>query len=136
VLGLSSFFEYFDLDPNGPDAARANSIIGATSGLFAGGGAIGALITTWLADKIGRVRSIQLTCLVCIIAAAIQGGSVHIVMFLLGRFISGVGVGLIVTLVPVYQSEISPAEVRGRMVGSHGFLIVTGYVRALKHILA
>lgn len=131
VLGLPSFYAYFDLDPKGPNAARTNSILGATSGLFAGGGAIGALILTWLADKVGRVRALQITCALCVLSAAIEGGSVHIIMFLLGRFVSGVGVGLIVTLVPIYQSEISPAEVRGRMVGSHGFLIVTGYVGAI-----
>ena len=129
VLGLDSFFQYFNLD-QGPNASKANAIIGATSGLFAGGGAIGALITTWLADKVGRIRAVQITCTLCVISGALQRGSVHIAMFLFGRFISGVSVGLIVTLVPIYQSEISPAEVRGRMVGSHGFLIVTGYALA------
>jgi MFS family permease len=49
-------------------------------------------------------------------------------MFLVGRLLSGLGVGLIVTLVPIYQSEISPAKSRGKVVGSHGTLIVTGYV--------
>jgi MFS family permease len=123
-LGLQSFFNYFDLT----STTSGNSIIGATSGLFAGGGAIGALILAWLANKFGRVRAIKVTCVVCIISGAIQAGSIHIAMFLVGRFLSGVGVGLIVTLVPIYQSEVSPAESRGRMVGSHGFLIVTGYV--------
>ncbi len=33
-------------------------------------------------------------------------------------------------VVPIYQSEISPAHSRGRMVGAHGFLIVVGYVSA------
>lgn len=49
-------------------------------------------------------------------------------MLLVGRFINGIGVGMIDVAVPIYQSEISPAKVRGRMVGSHGFLVVVGYV--------
>ncbi|CRG89086.1 Quinate permease [Talaromyces islandicus] len=127
VLGLSSFLEYFEIHNN---SSKSNSIIGATSGLFAGGGAIGALISAWLANKAGRVRALQVTCIICIVSAAIQGGSVNIAMFLIGRFVSGIGVGLMVTLVPIYQSEVSPAESRGRMVGHHGFLIVTGYAFA------
>ncbi|KAL3462308.1 general substrate transporter [Aspergillus heterothallicus] len=129
VLGLNTFFEYFDLNPE-PGNGSSNAIIGASSGLFAGGGAIGALALAWLANKAGRVRSMQLTCLICIISGAIQGGSIHIAMFLIGRFLSGIGVGLMVALVPIYQSEVSPTESRGKMVGSHGFLIVTGYACA------
>ncbi|KAJ5398588.1 hypothetical protein N7465_009077 [Penicillium sp. CMV-2018d] len=129
VLGLNSFFGYFGLSSNSGDS-HSNSIIGASSGLFAGGGAIGALALAWLADRTGRVRSMQVTCIICIISGAIQGGSIHIAMFLIGRFLSGIGVGLMVTLVPIYQSEVSPTKSRGKMVGSHGFLIVTGYAFA------
>lgn len=49
-------------------------------------------------------------------------------MLLVGRFLNGIGVGMMDVAVPIYQSEISPAKVRGRMVGSHGFLVVVGYV--------
>lgn len=49
-------------------------------------------------------------------------------MFLVGRFINGIGVGMMDVSVPIYQSEVSPANARGRMVGSHGFLVVVGYV--------
>ncbi|KAM5344574.1 hypothetical protein ACJ41O_013109 [Fusarium nematophilum] len=51
-------------------------------------------------------------------------------MLLVGRFINGIGVGMIDVAMPIYQSEISPAKVRGRMVGSHGFLMVMGYTMA------
>lgn len=45
----------------------------------------------------------------------------------------GFGIGILVTLVPLYQSEVSPAESRGLMVGLHGVLIgfsysLTGFV--------
>lgn len=66
--------------------------------------------------------------LICVVSAAIQTGSVHIAMFLVGRFLNGIGVGMMDVSVPIYQSEVSPARSRGRMVGSHGFLVVVGYV--------
>jgi MFS family permease len=38
--------------------------------------------------------------------------------------------GSIVTLVPLYQSEIAPPSIRGLLVGMHGALIGTGYMIA------
>ena len=52
----------------------------AANGLFAGGGIIGALIISPSLNKLGRRLSIQIICTVCIVSAAIQGGSVHIAM--------------------------------------------------------
>jgi hypothetical protein len=34
------------------------------------------------------------------------------------------------SLIPVYQSEIAPAATRGRMVASHGILVISGYAMA------
>jgi len=100
----------------------------ATNGLFAGGGLIGCFLITYLADKIGRKRSIQATAILCIIAGALQAGSVHIAMFLVARFMMGVGIGMVNVITPLYQSEVSPAKSRGRLVGSHGFILCVGYV--------
>ncbi|KAH7252798.1 general substrate transporter [Fusarium tricinctum] len=123
VLGLTSFLDYFNLSTSGPDAARSNRIIGANNGLFAGGGIIGCFLVPTLLDRCGRRLAIQLTTLICIISAALQAGSVHVAMLLIGRFLNGIGIGMIDVAVPIYQAEISPASKRGRMVGSHGFLV-------------
>jgi MFS family permease len=66
-------------------------------------------------------------------------------MFIVMRFITGIGIGefsgpqlvtglylikvigAIVTLVPLYQSEIVPPRIRGLLVGMHGVLICVGY---------
>ncbi|KAK5167528.1 uncharacterized protein LTR77_007227 [Saxophila tyrrhenica] len=130
VFGLPSFFAYFDLSLEGEGAKHGNDIIGAANGLFAGGGMIGALIISPSLNKFGRKLTIQAICVICVVASAIQGGSVHIGMFLAGRFLSGLGVGMMQVSVPIYQSELSPAKQRGRMVGGHGILIVCGYAMA------
>lgn len=36
---------------------------------------------------------------------------------------------MLCSAVPLYQSELSPPGRRGRMVGSHGALLATGFVR-------
>jgi MFS family permease len=43
---------------------------------------------------------------------------------------SNKSVGALVTLVPLYQSEIAPPRIRGLLVGMHGVLICVGYALA------
>lgn len=52
---------------------------------------IGCGFVAWLADKVGRTRAIQIISCICITSAIIQGASVHIAMFLVGRFMAGMG---------------------------------------------
>lgn len=66
------------------------------NGLFSTGGALGSLSTAYTAEAFGRLRTIQLACLVCILGAALMTGAVNIPMFLASRFIMGWGVGQIV----------------------------------------
>jgi MFS family permease len=89
---------------------------------------VGCIIVGWLADRVGRVRTIQMICALSVISAIIQGASVHIGMFLAGRTLGGMGAAMMNAITPIYQSEVSPADMRGKMVGTHGFLIVCGYV--------
>lgn len=49
-------------------------------------------------------------------------------MFLAGRFICGMGVGVLLTVCPMYMSELSPAAARGWQVGHHAIFLVFGYV--------
>lgn len=128
VLGLNSFFKYFGIDLYGPNAAESSRITGATNGVFAAGGLLGCILMTWLGDAFGRKVAIQVTSVLCVIAGIIQAASVHIAMFLVGRTLMGVGVGMVNVITPLYQCEISPAHLRGRMVGTHGFILCVGYV--------
>lgn len=131
VLGLTSFFKYFGIDLYGSNAAEGSRITGATNGVFAAGGLLGCILMTWLGDAFGRKVAIQVTSVLCIIAGIIQAASMHIAMFLVGRFLMGLGVGMVNVITPLYQSEISPAHLRGRMVGTHGFILCVGYVSDL-----
>lgn len=126
VIGLPAFFPYFDIVAS---SSKGSSIIGAINGVYYGGGALGCWTISYLADYFGRRRCIQIICVGCIISAALQAGSVHIAMLLVARLLNGFCIGLINSVVPTYQSEIAPAAQRGRLVGSHGFIICIGYVR-------
>lgn len=101
--------------------------MGAINGLFQAGGLFGTLMAGVTGDKFGRCKAMFIACLFAIIGGALQAGSVHIAMFLVARFIAGVGIGGLVMLVPLWQSEISPPHSRGLLVGLHGVSILIGY---------
>ncbi|KAH7118336.1 general substrate transporter [Dactylonectria macrodidyma] len=127
VTGLPSFLDYYGLTSEGLKAAWSASMIGAMNSLYSAGGLIGALSVGWLADRLGRKRSIQLICAFCVFASILTTASVNIAMFLVGRTLQGASSGMIDTICPLYQSEVSPAHARGRMVGMHAFFLVLGY---------
>jgi hypothetical protein len=95
TLGQPSWYAYFDLsqDPTNPRYDFTNSILGTMNGVFSAGGCFGALCVAWACDRLGRRSSILLASPVAVVGGALQGGAVHIAMFLVGRLLSGFAVG-------------------------------------------
>lgn len=124
LIGQPSWYDYMGLISGTP---HTNAILGAINGVYAAGGAFGCLGNMYTAEKFGRRRSIQIGCIISIISATLMTASVDIPMFIVSRFFMGFGIGMLVTLVPLYQSEVSPPESRGLMVGLHGVLIGFSY---------
>lgn len=79
--------------------------------------ALGALFVGALADIYGRERTLSLASLLTIFGALVQALSATLTQMTLGRFIIGLGIGAFAAGVPLYISEISPPELRGRIVG-------------------
>jgi MFS family permease len=103
TLGQPGFLSYFNL---GGDASHTNAITGAINGLYCAGATFGALTVGWMCEARGRKETMYLGSAVCILGGALQTGSVNIAMFLVSRFITGWGIGMMVVLIPIYQSEI------------------------------
>ncbi|KEP53024.1 putative MFS monosaccharide transporter [Rhizoctonia solani 123E] len=80
---------------------------------------VGAFITSIasgrVADIIGRRRTLFTGACIFVVGGAIQTFTTGFEVMVLGRIVSGFGVGLLSTIVPIYQSEISPAEHRGKL---------------------
>lgn len=81
---------HFSLSP------YTNTDAGAMNGLFFAGGALGSLSIAYTASAYGRLRTIQIACLVCILGAALMAGAANVAMYLASRFIMGWGVGQMV----------------------------------------
>ncbi|CAK7204028.1 hypothetical protein SEUCBS139899_006779 [Sporothrix eucalyptigena] len=129
TLGQPGWYAYFDLvsDETSARYAYTKRIEGAMNGLFCAGGFFGCVFIGWSSNAMGRRKSLFVALPVAIIGGALQAGAAHIAMFLVGRFIGGIAVGILVTLVPLFQSEIAPPAVRGFLVSQHGVMMVLGY---------
>ncbi|KAL7896709.1 general substrate transporter [Trichoderma sp. SZMC 28014] len=104
-------------------AARQGTIVG----LLCIGSLIGALIAGKMADTIGRRLSISLFAFFTCIGTIIEiSSSTHWVQFAVGRLVTGVSIGALSVVVPMYQSESTPALIRGVIVSSYQLLITLG----------
>ena len=128
IIGQPSFYKSLNLAEQGqPGYDHTAQIIGAFNGVQAAGACIGAMFNSWSANALSRKRTIQIGAIITVVAAALCGGAVNVAMFMVGRFVSGFGIGVLVTCIPVYQSELAPAEFRGLMVCMHGVMFGVGY---------
>ena len=90
----------------------------------------GALLGAPVADILGRRHGIQFACLVFCLGVALQTGSHNIATFVVGRVFAGLGVGLVSTLVPMYQSECAPKWIRGAIVTGYQWAVTIGLLLA------
>jgi MFS transporter, SP family, sugar:H+ symporter len=95
------------------------------------GSAVGAWYAGPLADRWGRVRSMQVAA-VLLAASALGSGLVTGVWdLILWRVIGGMGVGVASVIAPTYIAEVSPAHMRGRLGSMQQLAIVLGIFAAL-----
>ncbi len=69
-----------------------------------------SLVVGKVGDIIGRRKTILYGSMIFFVGGALQTMANGMPMMMLGRIIAGVGVGMLSTIVPVYQSEISPPQ--------------------------
>jgi MFS family permease len=79
------------------------------------GAFISSLLVGRIGDLIGRRKTILYGSIVFSIGGAFQTFATGLPMMMLGRIVAGLGVGALSTIVPVYQSEISPPHNRGKL---------------------
>ncbi|KAK4162244.1 putative high-affinity glucose transporter [Cladorrhinum sp. PSN259] len=79
------------------------------------GALISSLMVGHIGDIIGRRKTILYGSCIFFVGGALQAFSLNVGMMMGGRIIAGLGVGMLSTIVPVYQSEISPPHNRGKL---------------------
>ncbi|KAF8515073.1 MFS monosaccharide transporter [Gautieria morchelliformis] len=90
----------------------------------------GALAAAPVADRAGRRMGIIVSCIVFSAGVALQTASTTMPLFVVGRVVAGLGVGLVSCIVPMYQSECSPKWIRGAVVSCYQWAITIGLLLA------
>jgi len=113
------FLKFFD----NPDALQIGTMVAVLE--------IGAFATSLAAgrvgDLIGRRGTLFIGAIVFATGGAIQTITTGFWIMVVGRIIAGCGVGLLSTIVPIYQSEISPPDHRGALACMEFTVNVFGY---------
>ncbi len=124
IGGAKPFYELFfgiSESPLMQGVAMTTALVGCLAGAMVAGAA---------ADKYGR-KPLLMTSAVLFTVSAIGTGLFNdFVLFNFWRFVGGVGIGVASALAPMYIAEVSPADIRGRMVSLNQMTIVLGILSA------
>jgi sugar porter (SP) family MFS transporter len=87
---------------------------------------IGSLLGSRPSDKFGRKNTLYFVAIAYLISSLGTAFADNWYLFLAFRFLGGLGVGASSVTAPIYISEVSPADSRGRLVGLFQFNVVLG----------
>ncbi|KAK3077127.1 hypothetical protein LTS18_011150, partial [Coniosporium uncinatum] len=90
----------------------------------------GCIMALFLGEYFGRRRSMWIAMVWIIVGGALQASSYGVPQLMVARFITGIGTGIETSTVPMYQSELSKAHQRGRLVCSEAMFVGVGIVIA------
>ena len=124
IGGAKPFYElYFGISgsPLLQGVAMTTALIGCL---------VGAMVAGAAADRFGRKPLLMTAAVLFTVSAVATGLFNDFTLFNLSRFIGGVGIGVASALSPMYIAEVSPAEIRGRMVSLNQMTIVLGILAA------
>lgn len=117
VLEMVDFMTLFQ-----PDEWQKGFIVSS----FQLGACLGALLASFAADFLGRRMAIGLGSLIFIGGAIFQTAAFNLAVLYTGRIISGVSIGVLSMIVPLYQSELAPKDIRGRLITLQQLAITFG----------
>lgn len=94
------------------------------------GTVLGALLGGFPAARFGRKKTLVGIGLLYLVSAIGSALASDVTMFMIARFIGGLGVGVSTIAAPMFISEIAPPKNRGKLAGMFQFNIVFGILMA------
>ena len=113
------FTQYFGFTP----AQQGWVISSAGYGCF-----LGAISAGYLTSALSRKYTLILAALLYIISAVGSGVADALYVLVSYRIILGLSIGMIAMTSPMYIAEISPSNIRGKMVTFHQLAMVVGFI--------
>jgi SP family xylose:H+ symportor-like MFS transporter len=91
---------------------------------------LGSILSGAAADRYGRKKLLILSAALFAVSSVLTGWAQTFAMFVTWRIAGGVAIGIASNVSPIYIAEVSPAEMRGRMVSLNQLTIVFGILAA------
>jgi len=110
--------------------ALSPGVHGFAMGAALYGTVVGSLLGSWPADRFGRRPTLLSVGALFLVSALASALATNVELFIVARFIGGVGIGISTVAAPLYISEIAPPDRRGRLAAMFQFNIVLGIVIA------
>lgn len=118
ILATWQYKDYFD----NPESVTQGGIMAS----LAGGCLLGALVSSYIGDHIGRRDSMMIACVIFIAGSIVMCAVQDKSMLIVARIINGSGVGLLTSQGPIYIAEMSPSNMRGRLIAMQQWMITWG----------
>ncbi|RLM09819.1 hypothetical protein BIY27_15060 [Gibbsiella quercinecans] len=116
---IGSLTSYFSLTPSETGWAVSSVILGCV---------VGAFTASILTKRYGRKKALIISALLFTLSAVGTSIAATFTQFVIFRIIGGLAVGLAATVSPMYMSEVSPRDMRGRALSMQQFAIVFGQI--------
>lgn len=124
IGGAKIFYEpFFNIESSA--ALRGWAMSSALLGCLVGAGCSGS----W-SDKYGRKKLLILAALLFLVSAIGTGAVDNFSWFIFYRIVGGLGIGIASNISPIYIAEVSPTEIRGKLVSLNQLTIVLGILSA------
>ncbi|KAI5955659.1 hypothetical protein KGF54_001161 [Candida jiufengensis] len=117
-IGSEPYMNYFH--------SPSSTIQGFITSAMALGSFFGSLAASFVSEPFGRRLSLIICAFFWCVGAAIQSSSQNRAQLIIGRIISGLGVGFGSSVAPVYGSELAPRKIRGLIGGMFQFAVTLG----------
>ncbi|KAK0251647.1 hypothetical protein B0A54_12143 [Friedmanniomyces endolithicus] len=121
LLANPSFLDQF----NQPSVTLQGQIVST----YTLGCIVGSIIAIFTGDPLGRQRSVMLGCVCLTLGGILQATSFSLAHMIIGRILSGLGIGFNTTTIPIWQSEtcLRPS-LRGKLVAIELVCLIFGFV--------
>lgn len=128
ILTLDSFVEQFpQLNTRGQSATSSTAVLqGTVVAIYEVGSASGSIACFFIGDWLGRRKTILLAGYIALVGIILQTTPFQLAQLIVARVVTGVGVGMFTSTIPVWVSECSRAKARGKMVMLEGMFAIGG----------
>ncbi|PLB49903.1 putative MFS monosaccharide transporter [Aspergillus steynii IBT 23096] len=107
-------------------AEKPSTAQGMLTAILELGAWLGTLINGYLADAVGRRVTVVIAVVIFCVGVIVQACTVNPDFVYAGRFVTGLGVGNLSMIVPLYNAELAPPEIRGSLVAVQQLAITFG----------